>query len=403
MEKIEKLPKSFLGIPIALFLFGLASLFTDVSTEMITPILPFFIAALGGSMEIIGLIGGLSDALASILKLLSGYLSDKFHKKKPFIFWGYATSAISKYLLLFASTWVFVLLQRVLDRIGKGFRDAPRDAYISVLTKAQRGKIFGIHKVMDNLGAVLGVSISIIIVVYFSFDYLLIFALAVVFALISLIPLLFVEDLPHTNKKEFKITIRDLDMNMIKILIIFGIFGLANFTYMIFIMKAQTILGNTNIVLVMMLYLIASIATVVLTYPAGLLYDVIGKYAIILGFVLFAITVIGFVYAQGFYVFIILFILYGISIAFVEGNARAFISDISKKELRGTMLGAYYFVIGLVALPAGWLAGYFWEVVSPNAPFIFSFCLTILAIILFLIFSRFPTLKLTFKDLELRN
>jgi MFS family permease len=141
-------------------------------------------------MAVIGLVGGISDGFLSVLKLFSGYISDRFHRKRPFIFWGYTISAISKFMLLFANTWLFILFQRMLDRIGKGARDAPRDAYISVLTKSHRGRIFSIHKFMDNLGATIGTIIAIVILYFFEYDYLLVFAAAIVFALIGLVPLL---------------------------------------------------------------------------------------------------------------------------------------------------------------------------------------------------------------------
>jgi len=381
----EKKPYSetMFGIPVILLLLGLVSLLNDFSSEMILPILPFFIASLGGTAAIVGLIGGFSDALASFLKLASGYLSDKQHRKKPFIVFGYGLTSFTKMFYIFANSWPFIFFLRSFDRVGKGIREAPRDALISVVSRTH-GKMFGIHRVMDTMGAILGTIATMIVIYFFGMNYQIIFVIAAVIAFISLIPLWFVKeekeaDANHLLKVDFNV----LGPKLLFVLFVFGLFNLGNFTYMLFIMKAQLQFGLAEgILIVLSMYLLYNISMALFSYPVGEIYDKIGKYAIIIGFALFAITCIGFVYATSLFWLIILFIVYGLFNAFIDGNARAFISDLSKEEIRGTALGTYHFVSGIVALPSSFIAGLLWDSISPNAPFVFGFIIAIVSVLL---------------------
>ncbi len=185
--------QNLFGININVVLLGLASLLNDLSSEMITPILPFFIKSLGGTGIVIGIIGGLRDSVANILKIFSGYLSDKTGKIKIFVQTGYLTSALFKVLISMSVSWQQLMIFSSLERTGKGLRDAPRDALLARYAKNQRGKIFGFHKTLDTCGAILG-SITVFILFWiFKFEYKLIISIASVVAFLSLIPLYFVK------------------------------------------------------------------------------------------------------------------------------------------------------------------------------------------------------------------
>ncbi|MBU2617558.1 MAG: MFS transporter, partial [Euryarchaeota archaeon] len=186
--------KKFLeGISINVIILGIVSFLGDTSSEMIMPLLPMFIVALGGAGLIVGLIGGLGDSIASILTVFSGYWSDKFGKRKPFVFSGYATSATSKMLLAFSLIWQHVFVLRSLERAGKGLRTAPRDAIIADSALA-RGKAFGIHRAMDTGGAILGSILAFALFWFFNLDFRTIFIIAAAIAFLALVPLLFVKE-----------------------------------------------------------------------------------------------------------------------------------------------------------------------------------------------------------------
>lgn len=368
-------------------LLGLASLLTDLSSETIYPILPFFLASLGAGALVIGLIGGLSDMVASLLKVFSGYLSDKIGKRKALTFAGYSLSASAKLLLPFAVIWEHVLVLKPLERIGKGVREAPRDALISESVGMQeRGFWFGVHKAMDSFGAVLGSILALILYWFYGFSFQFILIVSAVIAFIALAPLLFVRDVKKKpNNARLSLNLKQLTPELRFFLLVAGIFSLANFSYMFFIMKAQTLFPKESmIVMPLLLYVFFNVIYSLFSIPTGLLADRIGKKKVIwTGYALFALTALGFIYAGSFLLLVFLFSFYGLVNAFVEGTQRAFVSDLSSGRIRGTALGAYHTVTGLTALPASLVAGYLFEFVSPEATFIYAFVLSLIALSLF--------------------
>jgi hypothetical protein len=231
--------KKIFGITANLFWLSLVSLLNDASSEMIMPILPMFITSLGGTGIIIGLVGGLRDSIASLLKVVSGYWSDKLHKRKVFVFNGYLASSVFKLFLAFVKSWQSLLVFSSLERVGKGMRDAPRDAMIAKGMAETRGKVFGIHRTFDTTGAILG-SITVFLLFWiWGLGFKTIILSATVVSFLSLFPFIFVKEKRKDKQETIKIEFEYFKKPLIIFLLISGTFALANFSYMFFIMRAQ--------------------------------------------------------------------------------------------------------------------------------------------------------------------
>ena len=379
--------QNLFGININVVLLGLASLLNDLSSEMITPILPFFIKSLGGTGIVIGIIGGLRDSVANILKIFSGYLSDKTGKIKIFVQTGYLTSALFKVLISMSVSWQQLMIFSSLERTGKGLRDAPRDALLARYAKNQRGKIFGFHKTLDTCGAILG-SITVFILFWiFKFEYKLIISIASVVAFLSLIPLYFVkEKKAEPDKKVHKISFYHFSKSLKLFLFIAGMFSFANFSYMFLILKTQEAFPDklSSTAIPIFLYILYNIFYALFAIPVGVLYDTFGRKRIInFGYFLFSLTCFGFIFATTLPMFIFLFILYGLAYASIETNQRAFVADLAVKHVRATALGTYYTITGFSTLASSIVAGILWQKVNSTAPFIFGFSTSILTVIIF--------------------
>jgi len=379
-------------------LLGIVSFLTDLSSEIIFPILPMFIASLGGGGLVIGLIGGLADSISSLLKVFSGYLSDRAGKRLPFVFGGYALSSISKIILSFSSLWQHVALLVSVERIGKGLRSAPRDAIIAESSRGQRGKAFGIHRAMDTSGAVAGSGISFVLFYFIGLSFETIILAAGVIGFLALLPLLLVKE---KNKKpvesSLKISLKELPRDFKIFLIIAAIFALGNFTYMLFILKAQAALSVffdpvMAIALPILLYVWFNLIYAVFSIPAGVLSDRLGRRGVLAaGYALFALTCAGFMLSDSLILFIVFFAIYGVTYALIDGNQRAYASDLIPGKLRGTGLGAFHTAIGLAALPASLIAGVLWELeyLGSDAVFIYGAALGLVAAALLLLTGSF--------------
>ncbi len=379
--------KIFKGININIFLLGIVSFLTDASSEMILPILPMFITTLGGTGLIIGLIGGLGDSIASVLKVLSGYWSDKLGKRKIFVFSGYATSSVSKLILPFSRTWQYVLILIPLERIGKGLRTAPRDAIIADSVSSEvRGKAFGIHRAMDTSGAILGSMSAFILIYFLRLDFRSILLIAGMIAFTALFPIYSVRE-ERKKQEVIKITFNGFSKAFWLFILVATIFALGNFTYMFFILRAQDFFtGKFAVSMPVLLYVLYNIFYAIFSVPSGILSDKIGrKNIIIAGYSLFAITCLGFAFIKSLTLLVIFFAIYGLAYAFIDGQQRAFVVDLSPEELRGTALGVFHTVIGIATFPSSLIAGFIWQYINPKVTFLYGFTVVLTSILLFIL------------------
>ena len=374
------------GISINVILLGIISFLNDMSSEMITPILPMFISSLGGTGLIIGLVGGVRDSISSLLKVFSGYLSDKTGRRKVFIFSGYLTSSIFKIVLALAQTWQQILIFIGLERIGKGIRTASIESIIADSMPNQRGKGFGIHRAFDTTGAIIGSCIVFFLFWYLNFEFRSIILIAAIFAFFSLVPLHFIKEKKSKPQNiTFKLSIKSLPKSLKLFIFISSIFALANFSYMFFILKTLALFeGKYAIGITLLLYILFNLFYASFAIPIGNLSDKIGrKNILIAGFLLFSIVTLGFALFNSLAMFVILFILYGITYALIEGTQRAFVADLAPRHLKATALGTFHTVIGLITLPASLIAGLLWQF-NPIATFIYGSSVSLLSVALFL-------------------
>ena len=375
-----------------ILLLGLVSFLNDLSSDMIMPILPMFITSLGGTGLIIGLIGGLRESISSILKVFCGYWADRTGKRKIFVISGYLTSSIFKLLLSFSKTCQHILIFSGLERVGKGIRTASRDAIIADSMPEERGKGFGIHRAFDTSGAISGSIVVFLLFWFLKFEFKTIIFIAGVIGFFSLIPLGFVKERKRELQYVFlKINFKNFPKSLKFFILISGIFALANFSYMFFILRTKEFFtGKFSVGVPILLYVLFNIFYAIFAIPFGLLSDKIGrKKVIIFGYLLFSLISLGFAFFNSLIAFLLLFALYGIFHAMIDGNQRAYVSDLSSKELRATALGAFHSVVGLAALPASLIGGFLWQKVAPSATFVYGSLISIVSVILFVVFRSY--------------
>ncbi|MCK9441540.1 MAG: MFS transporter [Methanothrix sp.] len=357
-----------------ILLLGFVSLLNDISSEIIQPVLPLFIASLGGGSMAVGLIGGISDGLPSLLKVLAGCWSDRLGKRKALVVAGYALSAAGKLLLPVANTWQQVFLLKTLERSGKGVRSAPRDAMISESTdKSNRGRGFGLHRSMDSTGAVIG-SVLAYLLWQGGMSYSSIFMVAGVLSVLALLPFYRVKESFRASSCEVRLRLSGLSPQLQRFLVVASLFALGNFSYMFFILRAQGLFSGAEAVAApLLLYALFNLVYALLAMPVGIWSDRVGRKKVLAaGYALFAMTALGFAAVTSLAGLIALFALYGLVYALVDGSERALVSDLSPSSLRGSSLGLYYGAIGVAAILSSLIAGALWAWWGAEATFIFG-------------------------------
>lgn len=353
---------------------GAVSALTDISSEMLYPVVPVFLTSvLGAPMQVVGLIEGAAEATASFMKILGGRLSDRLGRRKPFVVAGYSLSALSKPLLALAASWQFVLFSRFVDRVGKGLRTSARDAMIAGSAPREHwGKAFGFHRAMDTLGAALGPLAALALIQYTgpaNPDYRLIFLLAFVPALLGVAVLALAVKEVAAAPAAPGAAREPLGRDFLAFAGIYAVFALFNSSDVFLIMRAKGL--GFSLTQVILAYVGYNLVYALLASPAGWLADRVGKLrAMSFGFVVFAAVYLGFALADRAWLVWPLFALYGFYGAFNEGIAKAVVSHLSGERNRATAMGYFQGAAGLLAFAASALAGLLWDRVSPAAPFV---------------------------------
>ena len=381
--------KRFLNVDPDVIKLGFVSFLTDISSESIFSVFSiFFTVIVGAPASLLGLVEGLADFSASSLDYFTGWLSDKTGKRKTLALTGYGFSTLAKITLLMGSSVVALAAFRVIERLGKSFRGPPRDAWLSaVAEKSNRGYAFGLHKAMDKAGAVLGPLIAYFLLLYLGMSlgtFRLIFIIAIVGAALAVVVLAFMKDrpgVPHERENIFKAW-KTLSRGFKLFLIPAGIFSLAYFSFGFLLLRAYTL--GFAIKDVVLLYALFNISFVFFSVPIGKLGDSIGrKYIVVLGYLVYIIMSLGFIFVRAKWEVIILFLLFGLFYTIGEAQGKAFIADI-EQDRRATAIGMYNFVTGLVYLPASMIAGLLW-IFNPIYAFVFAAAIALSAMIVFIV------------------
>ena len=366
-----------------IIILGITSFLTDVSSEMVYPLLPIYLVnSLGASPAILGLIEGIAESLASLLKVFSGYFSDRIKFRKPFTILGYACSTIGKFLLYISTSWWFVFLGRVIDRTGKGIRTAPRDALIAESAYVNRkGAAFGLHRTLDTLGATGGVITAYFLITRFKDSFKSVFLFSLIPAFLGVLFLFFVKEKRKkiiAGQEKLKFRWGSLDKRLKLFFIFTFIFTLGNSSNQFLLLRAKN-LGNP-LATVILLYLVYNITYALSAYPAAYLSDRIGrKMLLVSGYFFYGLVYLGFALTNSAHSLWFLFGLYGLYIGFTEGVEKALVADIAPGDLRATAIGLHGTLVGLGLLPASLFAGLLWKYLGAQAPFYFGSFMGLLA------------------------
>lgn len=377
---------------------GLVSLFTDMGSEMVYPLTPTFLTSvLGAPAWVVGVVEGVAESTASLLKLYSGWLSDRRGYRKPFAVAGYGLGAISKPLIAISGVWGHVLGARFLDRAGKGLRAAPRDALIAEnCLPAQRGRAYGFHRSMDTVGAVLGPLLGYAFLQWYPGQFRWLYALAFFPALLGVLVLIFlvreppaqpVASLPERQVQPLpRFTLRGLGPTYRRYLVIVGVFSLGNSSDAFLLLQAHNM--GVAVTQTLLLYTAFNLVEAVLGQTAGRLSDRVGRRPLLVaGYMVFALVYLGFATLHGSAWAWSLFLFYGLYSTLTQGVQKALVADLVHPARRGAEIGAFHMMIGLAALPASLFAGWLYSHVAPSAPF-FLGALTALTSALLLLATR---------------
>lgn len=385
------------GITKNVVVISLVSFFNDIASEMIYPVVPIFLTTvLGTPLTIVGFIEGLAESTAAILRVFSGWFSDKFRKRKPFMTAGYVFSSLSKIIMAVSVHWSMVMSGRFLDRFGKGIRTSARDALLAEASEpAFGGRIFGFHRAVDTMGALVGPLTALILLQVFSSNLRIIFFLSIIPTVIGVLLLVtFVRDANRREASQSAIPIRLRDMRLSKdfkiFLIASAVFALGNSSDAFLILRAQNL--GMSLDLMIVVYTVFNAAYALSSFPAGILSDRVGQKKILfLGFCLFAIIYFLFgIVSRQIYLWV-LFPLYGIYMALTEGVGKAYISHLTDRQYAGTTYGVYQTLIGIMTFFSSLAAGFLWRYIGPGAPFIFGGIMALIALIIFVFSSSRKT------------
>ena len=380
--------KYFSGITKNIVLLACCSLFADVSTEMLYPVLPIYLTqTLMANGSIVGIIEGIAQATQNIIQGFSGYLSDKLQRRKPIALFGYLLSALSKPFIGIANAWPGVLAARFSDRLGAGTRSAPRDALIaSSVEEKHRGKAFGLEGAGDNLGAVLGPLITILLVFSFQFSIRSIFYLAIIPGLLAFSMMLFVKEkrVAVNAKSKIDLHVRQFPKTYWKYLFVIALFGIGNSSNAFLILQVKD--KGLSLINTVLVYAMFNLAAAIISYPAGSLSDKFGrKPLLMISFIIFLIAYTGFAFSPDIFFIGILFVFYGFFQGIFRSVGKSYAADFVPQHLRASGVGWYSTIVGLSGLIASIIAGQLWDKVSHASVFIYGAVLSFIGIFTLLI------------------
>lgn len=384
----SKSEKTILGVNRSIFLLGIVSFLTDLSSEAIFSVFSiFFTVILGASAALLGIIEGMADFAASSLDYLAGYFSDRTGKRKTFAILGYGFSTLAKSILILQATLLSAASFRVIERLGKSFRGAPRDAWISSMAdRKTAGFSFGVHKAMDKAGAILGPVVAYLILSRLgesASTFKTLFLVALIPAALAVVVLFFVgeKQAEPTKRENMFVAYKTLGPGFKHYFYTSGLFSIAYFSFSFLLLKAYDV--GFAIQDVTLLYALFNVSFVFTAPLLGKLGDRIGRRSIIaLEYILYLSMCVGFIFANAKWEIIGLFLIFGIFYAIDESQSKAYITDLEKTK-RGTAIGVYNFFTGLVYLPASVIAGYLWKL-HPNYAFGFAGIISAAAFVFFL-------------------
>lgn len=359
-----------------IIILGLVSLFTDIASEMLYPVTPIFLTSvLGSSMALVGVIEGISEFIAALLKGYFGNLSDKVGKRSIFVTIGYGLSAISKPLPGIFQNIPVVFASRVSDRIGKGIRTAPRDALLGSYSNGNSGAVFGFHRAMDTLGAAVGPVIALVLLKIYPENYQLIFLAAFLPSIIAVAFTLKVKDKVISSKENARRNyfefLKSSPGSYKKILLLLAVFSLVNSSDVFLILKSRDI--SESSALAIFGYIFYNIVFALSSYPLGSLSDKLGKKNVFtFGLLLFSLVYFGFALVPNIYLSWVLFALYGVYAASTEGISKAWISDLIPDENRGTAIGLATLITGICVMIGSFVTGLLWDKFGSQVPFLIS-------------------------------
>jgi MFS family permease len=376
-----------LGVHPDVLKLGLVSFLTDLSSEMIFSVFAiFFTTVAGASAALLGLVEGLADLSASSLNYYAGWLSDRSGKRKVFALAGYGFSTLAKVILLVSNSVTGLTMFRVIERLGKGFRGPPRDAWLSsVAGSEKRGFAFGVHKALDKSGAVLGPLVAYGLLTWLgdgAETYKVLFWVAMVPALLSIVALSLVKDQPAPSRlrENMFATFKQLSPAFKRYLVTAGVFSLAYFSFGFSLLRAHSV--GFTVTDTVLLYALFNIACVIAAPLIGKLSDRVGRpHMIMAGYGIYALLSLGFAFATEKWHIVVLFLMYGLFYAIDEAQNKAFIADL-EVERRASAMGMYSFVTGMVYLPASLIAGALW-LLSPSTAFLMAAGVAMLALLMF--------------------
>jgi len=388
-ERYTKLPRNVLALSLVSFL-------NDTSSEIIYPLLPTFLfLALGASPFAIGAIEGAAESAASLLKLFSGYISDRFQKRKLLVFIGYALASVTRPFLVFVTSWQQVLLVRITDRVGKGIRGTPRDALLSLaVPPGKRGLAFGFNRAADHLGAVFGPIIASALLYFYAVDsqnptieeYKQVFLVASVPVILGLFVVVFLvkdEKVETHEKAKINLSLKGFDGNFKRFLFVIALFTLSNSSDAFLLLRAQ----NAGIApaTLPLLWMALHISKVISSLVGGSLSDKLGRKKLIFsGWILYAIVYAGFAFVDSAEQAWALFIIYGAYFGLSEGAEKALVADLVPPGKRGTAFGLYNLAFGITVFPASLLIGALWSSFGATTAFLVSAVISICAAVIFL-------------------